>query len=149
LGGYCSQFGTFQVLGLLVWQAASKVKAFDGPAVGVFTNTTPTDAYRGAGRPEATYLIERVMDLVARETGIDPVEVRRKNFVRAEDQPFTTLLGLTYDSGDYTITLDKALAMIDYKALRREQAEKRKQGKYMGSGIWTYLVSCGPGTAAT
>src|SRR5207248_1292927 len=116
-------FGTFQVLGMLVAQGAYKMKAFDGRAVGVFTNTTPTDAYRGAGRPEATYLIERVMDLVARETGIDPVEVRRKNFVRAEDQPFTTLLGLTYDSGDYTITLDKALEMVDYAALRREQAE--------------------------
>ncbi|TMC42082.1 MAG: xanthine dehydrogenase family protein molybdopterin-binding subunit, partial [Chloroflexi bacterium] len=116
--------------------------------VGVFTNTTPTDAYRGAGRPEATYLIERVMDLVARETGIDPVEVRRKNFVRAEDQPFTTLLGMTYDSGDYTITLDKALEMVDYKGLRREQAEKRKQGKYIGIGLSTYIEICGLGPAA-
>ena len=148
LGGYCSQFGTFQVLGMLVAQGAYKMKAFDGRAVGVFTNTTPTDAYRGAGRPEATYLIERVMDLVARETGIDPVEVRRKNFVRAEDQPFTTLLGLTYDSGDYTITLDKALEMVDYKSLRREQAEKRKQGKYIGIGLSTYIEICGLGPAA-
>src|SRR3989440_3437156 len=147
-GGYCSQFGTFQVLGVLVAQGAYKMKAFDGRAVGVFTNTTPTDAYRGAGRPEATYLIERVMDLVARETGIDPVEVRRKNFVRAEDQPFTTLLGLTYDSGDYTITLDKALEMVDYNALRREQAEKRKQGKYLGIGLSTYIEICGLGPAA-
>ena len=148
LGGYCSQFGTFQVLGMLVAQGAYKMKAFDGRAVGVFTNTTPTDAYRGAGRPEATYLIERVMDLVARETGIDPVEVRRKNFVRAEDQPFTTLLGMTYDSGDYTITLDKALEMVDYKGLRREQAEKRKQGKYIGIGLSTYIEICGLGPAA-
>ncbi|HEX9547550.1 MAG TPA: molybdopterin cofactor-binding domain-containing protein, partial [Acidimicrobiales bacterium] len=140
-------FGTFQVLGMLVAQGAYKMKAFDGRAVGVFTNTTPTDAYRGAGRPEATYLIERVMDLVARETGIDPVEVRRKNFVRAQDQPFTTLLGLTYDSGDYTITLDKALEMVDYKALRREQAEKRKQGKYIGIGLSTYIEICGLGPA--
>src|SRR5260370_16528114 len=101
---------------------------------------TPTDAYRGAGRPEATYLIERVMDLVARETGVDPVEVRRKNFVRAEDQPFTTLLGLTYDSGDYTITLDTALEMVDYAALRRGQAEKRKQGKYIALPLPTYLA---------
>ena len=148
LGGYCSQFGTFQVLGMLVAQGAYKMKAFDGRSVGVFTNTTPTDAYRGAGRPEATYLIERVMDLVARETGIDPVEIRRKNFVRAEDQPFTTLLGLTYDSGDYTITLDKALEMVDYAALRREQAEKRKQGTYIGIGLCTYIEICGLGPAA-
>jgi len=148
LGAYCSQFGTFQVLGMLVAQGAYKMKAFDGRAVGVFTNRTPTDAYRGAGRPEATYLIERVMDLVARETGVDPVEVRRKNFVRAEDQPFTTLLGLTYDSGDYTVTLDKALEMVDYKGLRREQAEKRKQGKYLGIGLSTYIEICGLGPAA-
>jgi carbon-monoxide dehydrogenase large subunit len=148
LGAYCSQFGTFQVLGMLVAQGAYKMKAFDGRAVGVFTNTTPTDAYRGAGRPEATYLIERVMDLVARETGIDPVEVRRKNFVRVEDQPFTTLLGLTYDSGDYTITLDKALELVDYKGFRREQAEKRKQGKYLGIGLSTYIEICGLGPAA-
>ena len=148
LGGYCSQFGTFQVLGMLVAQGAYKMKAFDGRSVGVFTNTTPTDAYRGAGRPEATFLIERVMDLVARETGVDPVEVRRKNFVRAEDQPFTTLLGLTYDSGDYTITLDKALEMVDYKGFRREQAEKRKQGKYLGIGLSTYIEICGLGPAA-
>src|SRR5438270_5665186 len=79
LGAYCSQFGTFQVLGMLVAQGAYRMKAFDGRAVGVFTNRTPTDAYRGAGRPEATYLIERVIDLVARETRVDPVEVRREN----------------------------------------------------------------------
>jgi carbon-monoxide dehydrogenase large subunit len=148
LGAYCSQFGTFQVLGVLVAQGAYKMKAFDGRAVGVFTNRTPTDAYRGAGRPEATYLIERVMDLVARETGVDPVEVRRKNFVRAEDQPFTTLLGLTYDSGDYTVTLDKALEIVDYKGFRKEQAEKRKQGKYLGIGVTTYIEICGLGPAA-
>jgi aerobic carbon-monoxide dehydrogenase large subunit len=148
LGAYCSQFGTFQVLGVLVAQGAYRMKAFDGRAVGVFTNMTPTDAYRGAGRPEATYLIERVMDLVARETGVDPVEVRRKNFVRAEDQPFTTLLGLTYDSGDYTITLDKALEMVDYVGFRKEQAEKRKQGKYLGIGLSTYIEICGLGPAA-
>jgi aerobic carbon-monoxide dehydrogenase large subunit len=148
LGAYCSQFGTFQTLGVLVAQGAYRLKAFDGRAVGVFTNRTPTDAYRGAGRPEATFVIERVMDLVARETGVDPVEVRRKNFVRAEDQPFTTLLGLTYDSGDYTVTLDKALEIVDYKGLRREQADKRKQGKYLGIGLSTYIEICGLGPAA-
>jgi carbon-monoxide dehydrogenase large subunit len=148
LGGYHSQFGTFQVSGMLVAQGAYKLKAFDGRAIGVFTNTTPTDAYRGAGRPEATFLIERVMDLVARETGVDPVEVRRKNFVRAEDQPFTTLLGLTYDSGDYTITLDKALDIVDYVGFRKEQAEQRKHGRYLGIGLSTYIEICGLGPAA-
>lgn len=148
LGAYCSQFGTFQVLGLLVAQGPYRMKAYDGRAIGVFTNRTPTDAYRGAGRPEATFLIERVMDLVAHETGVDPVEVRRKNFVPPEAQPFTSLLGLTYDSGDYRITLDKALQLVGYDALRREQAEKRKQGKYMGIGLSTYLEICGLGPAA-
>ena len=148
LGAYCTQFGTFQVLGLLVAQGPYKMKAYDGRAVGVFTNRTPTDAYRGAGRPEATYLIERVMDLVARETGLDPVEVRRKNFVRPEEQPFTSVLGFTYDSGDYQVTLDKALELVDYKALRRDQTEKRKQGKYLGIGLSTYLEICGLGPAA-
>ncbi len=148
LGAYCSQFGTFQVIGLLVAQGAYKMKAYDGRGVGVFTNRTPTDAYRGAGRPEATFLIERVMDLVARETGLDPVEVRRKNFIRKEEQPFTTLLGLTYDSGDYELTLGKALEMVGYSSLRREQAEKRKQGKHLGIGLSTYIEICGLGPAA-
>jgi len=154
LGAYCSQFGTFMAIALLIAQGPYKLKAFDGRGVGVFTNRTPTDAYRGAGRPEATYLIERVMDLVAREVGLDPVDVRRKNFVPAAEQPFTNLFGLTYDSGDYTVTLDKALTLVDYPAFRREQAEARKRGKYLGIGFSTYLEICGLGpsiatTAAT
>ena len=148
LGAYCTQFGTFQTIGVLVAQGPYKLKAFDGRLIGVFTNRTPTDAYRGAGRPEATFLIERVMDLVARETGRDPVEVRRKNFVPAQEQPFTSVLGFTYDSGDYRVTLDKALQLVGYDALRREQAEKRKQGKYLGIGLSTYLEICGLGPAA-
>ena len=147
LGAYCSQFGTFMVIGLLVAQGAYRMKAFDGRGIGVFTNRTPTDAYRGAGRPEATFLIERVMDLLARETGLDPVEVRRKNFIRKEEQPFTALLGLTYDSGDYELTLGKALEMVGYGQLRKEQAEKRKQGTYLGIGLATYIEICGLGPA--
>jgi carbon-monoxide dehydrogenase large subunit len=148
LGAYCSQFGTFQVLGLLVAQGPYRMKAYDGRGVGVFTNRTPTDAYRGAGRPEATYLIERVMDLVAQATGVDPAEVRRRNFVRKEEQPFTSVLGFTYDSGDYAMTLDRALELVDYEALRREQAEKRRRGEVMGIGLSTYLEICGLGPAA-
>jgi carbon-monoxide dehydrogenase large subunit len=154
LGAYCSQFGTFMAIALLIAQGPYKLKAFDGRGVGVFTNRTPTDAYRGAGRPEATYLIERVMDLVAHEVGLDPVDVRRKNFVTAAEQPYTNLFGLTYDSGDYTVTLDKALTLVDYPAFRREQAEARKAGRYLGIGFSTYLEICGLGpsvatTAAT
>ncbi len=148
LGAYVGMFGTFQTIGLLVGTGAYKLKAFDGRAVGVFTNKTPTDPYRGAGRPEGTHMIERVMDLVAREIGMDPVEVRRKNFIRKDEFPHTNLVGLTYDSGDYELSLSKALQMVGYKELRREQAEKRKEGKYLGIGLSTYVEICGFGPAA-
>jgi carbon-monoxide dehydrogenase large subunit len=147
LGAYCSPTGTFQTIALLVAQGPYRLKAFDGRTVGVFTNKTPTDAYRGAGRPEATYLIERVMDLVARELGKDPVEIRRKNFIGKEEFPYTNLVGLTYDSGDYELTLAQALQRIDYPGLRKQQAELRKQGRYLGIGLSTYLEICGLGPA--
>src|SRR5207248_9581835 len=120
---------------------------FGGLAVGVVTDRRTPDGSRGAGRTEATFLVERVMDLVAREAGVDAVELRRQTFVRFEGEPFTTLLGLTYDSGDYRVTLDRALQMVDYLGLRREQAEKRKQGKYLGIGLSTYIEICGLGPA--
>ena len=82
---------------------------------GVYTNTTPTDAYRGAGKPESTYQIERAIDLFAREIGMDPIEIRRKNFAKKEDFPYTNAQGLVYDSGDYEKPLNKALEMINYK----------------------------------
>ncbi len=148
LGAYVGMFGTFQTVGVLLAQGAYKLKALDGRAVGVFTNKTPTDPYRGAGRPEAAHLIERVMDLVAHETGVDPAEVRRKNFIRKDEFPFTNLVGLTYDSGDYETTMDKALQLAGYRELRREQAEKRKQGRYLGIGLSTYIEICGVGPAA-
>lgn len=110
---------------------------------GVLTNTTPTDAYRGAGRPEAAYLIERMVDLLAGELSMDPVEVRRKNFIPASEFPYTSGGTLTYDSGDYDKTLDLALRMVDYPAFRAEQAEARKQGRYLGIGFSTYVEVCG------
>lgn len=110
---------------------------------GVLTNTTPTDAYRGAGRPEATYIIERVMDLVADELGMDPAEVRRKNFIPKETFPHTTATGLAYDSGDYEGTLDRAMALVGYQQLRREQEDQRRQGRLVGIGLSTYVEVCG------
>ena len=110
---------------------------------GVFTHTTPVDAYRGAGRPEATYVIERLVDLSARELGMDPVEVRRKNFIPADKFPYQTPVALLYDSGNYAGALDKALQIFDYKAFRREQESARKQGRYLGVGFSTYLEACG------
>ncbi len=115
--------------------------------LGVYTNTGMVDAYRGAGRPEATYVAERAVDLVARELNLDPVEVRRKNFIQPQDFPYAPadnlLAGLKYDSGDYELALNKALEMFDYPAFRQEQEQARKQGRYLGVGFSTYIEMCG------
>jgi carbon-monoxide dehydrogenase large subunit len=121
------------------------IKNYACDVYGVFTNTTPTDAYRGAGRPEAAFLMERMVDLLARELKMDPVEVRRKNFVPKEAFPYTNAGTLQYDSGDYHLTLDKALELVDYPTLRREQETLRKQGRYLGIGLSTYVEVCGLG----
>lgn len=113
-----------------------------------FSNKMATDAYRGAGRPEATYLVERIVDCVAHDLSMDPLEVRRKNLIGADEFPFTTGTALAYDSGDYTTALDKAMGMIDYDALRKEQAELREQGRYLGIGLSTYVEICGMGPSA-
>ncbi|SFE52792.1 xanthine dehydrogenase family protein molybdopterin-binding subunit [Alteribacillus iranensis] len=112
---------------------------------GVYTNTTPTDAYRGAGKPESTYQIERIVDLFAREVGMDPVELRKKNFVKKEAFPYQNAQGLLYDSGDYEKPLNKALETLNYEELRKEQERKRKEGKLMGIGFSTYVEMCGFG----
>jgi aerobic carbon-monoxide dehydrogenase large subunit len=115
--------------------------------IGTYTNTGMVDAYRGAGRPEATYVVERTVDLVARELNLDPVEVRRKNFIQPGDFPYppadNILAGLKYDSGDYEKALNKALEMVNYSSFRKEQAEARKNGKYLGIGLSTYVEICG------
>jgi aerobic carbon-monoxide dehydrogenase large subunit len=113
--------------------------------VGAFTNCMPTDAYRGAGRPEATHGIERMVDILADELNLDPVEIRLKNFVANDQFPFHTATGLMYDSGNYAAPLKKALDLVDYPKLRREQAEARKQRKWMGIGISTYGEICAIG----
>src|SRR5437899_946647 len=116
--------------------------------VGVFTNCTPTGAHRGAGRPEATFLIERVVDAVARALAMDPAEVRRRNFIPPEAFPFKTPTGATYDSGNYEQALDKALQMVEYKALREEQRRLRGQGRYLGIELSSYVEITGLGAAA-
>ena len=110
---------------------------------GVFTHTVPVDAYRGAGRPEACYLIERTMDLGARELGVDPAELRRKNLIPKERFPFQTQVALTYDSGNYAPGLARALQMVGYERFRTEQAEARKKGRYLGIGLSCYIEACG------
>ncbi|MEO6444328.1 MAG: molybdopterin cofactor-binding domain-containing protein [Gemmatimonadaceae bacterium] len=108
-----------------------------------YTNTTPVDAYRGAGRPEATYALERTMDVAAHQLGIDGAELRRRNLIPKDAFPFQTAVALQYDSGNYEPALDRALAMIDYPQLRAEQAEGRTKGKYLGIGLSTYIEACG------
>ncbi len=111
---------------------------------GVYTNTGMVDAYRGAGRPEAAYVIERAMDMFADEIGMDPAEVRRRNYLKPDDFPYENGLGmLPYDSGNYEPALDKALEMIGYQDFLREQAEARKQGRLLGIGVCTYVEVCG------
>jgi aerobic carbon-monoxide dehydrogenase large subunit len=131
------------LLGAWLYAGAYDVDAYGFTCTGVFTTATPTDAYRGAGRPEATYAIERAVDALARKLGKDPVELRRLNFIR--EFPATMASGLTVDSGDYDQHLDAALELLDYQAVRREQTERRERGdpKQLGVGFSTYLEMCG------
>ncbi len=131
---------------------AYKIPHFYCNVKGVYTNTSMVDAYRGAGRPEATYVVERAMDLVAAELGMDPSEIRRKNFIQPEDFPYAPadniLAGLKYDSGNYEGTLDLALNMVGYEDFRRKQAEARDQGRYLGIGFSSYIEICGVAPSA-
>ena len=130
-------------LGFPVMGGCYKLPAIDITFEGVFTNKMPTDAIRGAGRPEATYWIELAMDKLAAELGMDPLELRRKNFIGKDEFPFTTALGITYDSGDYEGSLDKLLERFDLDAFRRDQAELRERGIYRGVGFSTWVEVCG------
>jgi carbon-monoxide dehydrogenase large subunit len=146
-GAYASTAapGIPTILHGLVYSGPYTIPNIHGTIYGVYTNGTPVDAYRGAGRPEAAYLIERLVDIYARKIGMDPVELRRKNFIPPDKFPYTVATGLTYDSGNYAPALDKALGMLDYQAFRREQAEARKQGRYLGVGVVSYIEICGSG----
>ncbi|MGH9764688.1 MAG: xanthine dehydrogenase family protein molybdopterin-binding subunit, partial [Blastocatellia bacterium] len=132
----------------LMLSGSYKIPAIQMNVTAVFTNKMATDAYRGAGRPEATYVIERAADLVADELGLDPVEVRRKNFPKPDEFPFKTATGLAYDSGNYELALDKALKMADYKKMREEQKKARAEGRIVGVGISTYVEICAIGPSA-
>ena len=109
----------------------------------VFTHTVPVDAYRGAGRPEATFLLERVVDLAADELGIDPAELRRRNFIPKDAYPYQTPVALQYDSGDYGTTLELALKAADYAGFEARRREAMARGKLRGIGIATYIEACG------
>ncbi|GAB4110855.1 MAG: molybdopterin-dependent oxidoreductase [Roseiflexaceae bacterium] len=151
LGGYLSTIapGIPTTLYGRIITGVYKIPAAYAHVYGVYTNTAMVDAYRGAGRPEASYLIERMVDRFAAEIGMDPAEVRRKNFLQPEDFPYHNGLGLLpYDSGNYEPALDKALAIAGYADFRKEQAEARKQGRYLGIGISSYVEICGVAPSA-
>jgi len=130
-------------LGAFVMTGCYKVPNVKTDIVGVFTNKMPTDAIRGAGRPEATHMLEMMMDQLAAELDIDPLELRRRNFIPKEDFPAEVAYGVVYDSGDYHASLDKLLANLDLPAFRAEQARLREQGIHRGVGFSTYTEICG------
>ncbi|MDE0432862.1 MAG: xanthine dehydrogenase family protein molybdopterin-binding subunit [Bryobacterales bacterium] len=136
-------------LAVLMLPGLYKFRSFKADLIGAFTNRAPSDLYRGAGRPEATYVIERMVDKLAAEIGMDPAEIRFKNFPASTDFPFNSATGLQYDSGDYATAFNKALDIVDYKARRAEQEAARAEGRLYGIGISTYGEICafGPSPA--
>jgi carbon-monoxide dehydrogenase large subunit len=147
MGAYLSTAapGIPTILHGLMYSGAYTIPNIRCETIGAFTNTTPTDAYRGAGRPEATFLVERLMDKMAAALNMDPVALRRKNLIPPFSNGHTVATGLTYDSGNYEAALNKALAMAGYDQFRKEQETARKQGRYLGIGVTTYSEICGLG----
>jgi aerobic carbon-monoxide dehydrogenase large subunit len=133
------------LLGAFLYHGVYDVPAYSFTCTGVFTNRTPTDAYRGAGRPEATYAIERAMDALAHKVGMDPAEIRRRNFIASDKFPYDSAAGLTFDSGNYAAALEKALELVDYEGLRKDQADRRNEGSptHLGVGLSSYVEMCG------
>jgi carbon-monoxide dehydrogenase large subunit len=136
-------------LTMLMANATYDIPAIRVTLTEVFTNKTPTDAYRGAGRPEATYFVERGMDLLARELNMDPAEVRRKNFIPRDRFPFATQMGAVYDSGDYEKALDRALENANWAELKKQRDAARAQGRLVGLGLAMYVEVCGIGPSSS
>ncbi|MCV0427474.1 MAG: xanthine dehydrogenase family protein molybdopterin-binding subunit, partial [Roseibium sp.] len=143
MGAYLHQFGPF-----IPWVGVSMSSGlYDIPAVyatvdGIFMHTVPTDAFRGAGRPEAAYLIERLIDKAGEETGLGPIEFRKHNFIKSDQLPYTTQTGRMYDTGDFSGHLDKALDVADWAGFKGRQEKSAKSGKYRGFGISSYIECC-------
>ncbi|MDQ3945479.1 MAG: molybdopterin-dependent oxidoreductase [Actinomycetota bacterium] len=133
------------LLGAFLYHGVYDIPAYSFTCTSVFTTMTPTDAYRGAGRPEATYAIERAMDSLAAKVGVDPAELRRRNFIPTESFPYTSAPGLMFDSGNYDGALDKALELVGYEGLRKDQQMRRESGstRHLGIGLSSYVEMCG------
>jgi aerobic carbon-monoxide dehydrogenase large subunit len=152
IGAYASMLGAaIATFTPLLVCGPYTVQAVSWEILDVYTNTMATEAYRGAGRPEAAYIIERVMDEIAARTGLDRVEVRRRNLIASGAFPYTTPTGATYDSGNYEATLEKALARFDYAAACRARDAARAEGRCVGIGVSTFTEICGlgPSTGAS
>jgi aerobic carbon-monoxide dehydrogenase large subunit len=147
MGAYLSTASTGipTILHGLMLSGAYKIPSIHEDVYGVFTNTTPVDAYRGAGRPEATFIVERLVDLLAHELKMDAVEVRRKNLIPPFTDGYTVATGLVYDTGNYEGALKKALEIAGYDDLRKQQADMLSRGEYLGIGLCTYAEICGLG----
>lgn len=146
MGAYLGLVGPgVPILGAFMFNAIYKIPALKFTCSNVFTNKTLTDAYRGAGRPEATFAVERMLDELAVELGRDPMELREQNWIKHEEFPFTTVVGLTYDTGNYEQATQRAMELFDYAGLRREQEERRKNNDpaQLGIGISTFTEMCG------
>jgi carbon-monoxide dehydrogenase large subunit len=145
LGAYLSTFGPAvpTILYATLLAGSYKTPAIHARVRGMFTHTVPVDAYRGAGRPEASYLLERLVDRAAKVTGIDPIELRRRNFIKPDEFPYQTPVALEYDTGDYDATVDKALELADYDNFAQRREESASRGKLRGVGIATYIEACG------
>jgi aerobic carbon-monoxide dehydrogenase large subunit len=133
------------ILGAFLYNSIYKMDAYSFRCTGIFTTKMPTDAYRGAGRPEATYAIERVMDELAAELGMDPLALRERNWIKKDEFPYTTIANMTYDSGNYEAATARAKELFGYDQLRAEQAERNARGDSvrLGIGVSTYIEACG------
>src|SRR5207248_1048102 len=144
LGAYPAPYGMFVPTTVAELQTGCyRIPASQNTLLAAYTNATPTGPYRGAGRPEAGFLIERMMDRLADELELDPAEVRRRNFVAKSEFPYSNAAGTTYDSGDYQASLDRLLEMADYSQLRQAQAKARREGRLQGIGLATYIEEAG------
>jgi len=145
LGAYLSTWGpsipTYLYAPMLSGQY--QIPAIHAEVKGVFTNTLPVDAYRGAGRPEANYVIERLMDVAAARLGIDRIELRRRNLIRRDQMPYLTATGMTYDTGDFDLCLNRALSEIDFDGFEQRRAEAKARGRLRGIGLSCYIEACG------
>ena len=150
LGAYLSNYGPFiPTYGTVMLAGVYKTPAIYVNVKGVLTNTVPVDAYRGAGRPEAIYLVERLVDVAARDLGLTPDEIRRRNFITAADIPYTTCLGDVYDSGDFPATMALCMSKADWSGFASRQARSAQSGKLRGIGLAYYIERCGAGSPET